>query len=129
MLYSTYRFETRGVGIISNTQIMKDTYIGNCASKFETITKQNRIIYDGWVETNPLGRYINHNRKPNCKVILDGDFIKLYSISDIDRWEELTINYLDMGCLLKIPEELRKKIGNKDFDYIPEVIKVETKLI
>jgi hypothetical protein len=44
-------------------------------------------------------------------------------------WEELTINYSDMGNLLKIPETLRKKIGNRDFDYIPEVIKVETKLI
>jgi hypothetical protein len=129
MLYSTYRFKTRGVGIISNTQIIKDTYIGNCGSKFETITKESRIIYDGWIETNPLGRYINHNRASNCKVILDGDFIKLYSITNIDMWEELTINYSDMGNLLKIPETLRKKIGNRDFDYIPEVIKVETKLI
>lgn len=129
MQYTVYRFKTRGVGIISNTQIIKDSYIGNCASKFEPITKENRVIYDDWVETNPLGRYINHNRTPNCKVILDGDFIKLYSMTNIDRWEELTINYLDMGRLLKIPEELKKKIGNKDFDYIPEVIKVETKLI
>lgn len=129
MIYSTYRFKTRGVGIISNTQIIKDTYIGNCASKFETITKQSRMMNDGWVETKPLGRYINHNRTPNCKLILDGDFIKLYSIINIDMWEELTMNYFDMAHLLKLSEDLIKKFGIKDFDYIPEVIKVETKLI
>jgi hypothetical protein len=43
MIYFRYRFNTRGVGIVSNSQIVKDTYIGNCASKFETITKENRI--------------------------------------------------------------------------------------
>jgi hypothetical protein len=129
MLYSTYKFKTRGIGIISNTKILKDTYIGNCASKFEPIRKESRLIYNGWIEINPLGRYINHNRTPNCKVIIDGDFIKLYSTIDIDMWEELTINYLDMGNLLEIPETLKKKIGNRDFDYIPEIIKVKTKLI
>jgi hypothetical protein len=129
MIYTRYRFKTRGVGIISNTQIIKDTYIGNCASKFETITKESRIIYDGWIETTPLGRYMNHNRNPNCKVILDGDLIKVYSIINIEMWEELTINYLDMAHLLKLPENLVKKFGIIDFDYIPETIKIETKLI
>jgi hypothetical protein len=129
MLYSKYKFKTRGIGIISNTQIIKDTYIGNCASKFENITKENRIIYNEWIETNPLGRYINHNRNPSCKLILDGDTIKLYSINNIDMWEELTINYLDMARLIELPENLIKKFGIKDFEYITEIIKVDTKLI
>jgi len=129
MIYFRYRFNTRGVGIVSNTQIVKDTYIGNCASKFETITKENRIIYNGWIETNPLGRYINHNRTPNCKVILDGDTVKLYSINNIDMWEELTVNYLDFANVIEMPENFLEKFGIRDFDYIPETIKVETKLI
>lgn len=129
MIYFRYRFNTRGVGIVSNTQIVKDTYIGNCASKFETITKENRIIYNGWIETNPLGRYINHNRTPNCKVILDGDTVKLYSMNNIDIWEELTVNYLDFANVIEMPENLLEKFGIRDFDYIPETIKVETKLI
>jgi hypothetical protein len=108
---------------------VKDTYIGNCASKFETITKENRIIYNGWIETNPLGRYINHNRTPNCKVILDGDTVKLYSINNIDMWEELTVNYLDFANVIEMPENFLEKFGIRDFDYIPETIKVETKLI
>jgi hypothetical protein len=129
MFYSRYRFKTRGIGIISNTQIKKGTYIGNCASKFENITKESRLIYDGWIETNPLGRYINHNRNPNCKVILDGDTIKLYSMNDIDMWEELTVNYLDFANVLEIPENLIKKFGIQDFEYITEIIKVDIKLI
>jgi hypothetical protein len=44
-------------------------------------------------------------------------------------WEELTINYLDMAHLIKLPENLIKKFEIKDFDYIAEIIKVETKLI
>jgi len=128
-MYLTHNFKTRGVGVISSIPILKNTYIGNYFSKTEMITNQSRAIYDGWVETNPLGRYINHKSDSNCKVILDGNFIKLYSIQDIKKWEELTINYMDIIKLINLPNSIIKKYNIVDFEYIDEQISITSNLI
>lgn len=129
MIYSKYNFETRGIGIISNDIILKDTFIGNYLSKSEMVSNESRAIYDGWVETNPLGRYINHNKNFNCKLKIEGDIIQLYTICDVNKWEELTINYLDIIPLINLPENLVKKYQIKDYDYITEEIKIKNTLI
>jgi len=128
-MYIKYNFKTRGVGIISSIPILKNQYIGNYLSKTELITNQSRALYDGWVETNPLGRYLNHNREFNCQLKLNGDVIKLYSLKDINKWEELTINYLDIVNLINLPDELIQKYQIKDYDYIIEKIEIKSNII
>ena len=115
--------------MISIIPILKNTYIGNYLSKTEIITNQSRAIYDGWIETNPLGRYINHNPIPNCEVLLDGEFIKLYSIKDIKKHEELTIDYIEMSRVVGLPDFLIKKYSITNYSYIDEPILVNFSLI
>jgi hypothetical protein len=128
-MYSKYNFKTRGIGMISIIPILKNTYIGNYLSKTEIITNQSRAIYDGWIETNPLGRYINHNSTPNCRLIKDENYIKLYSIRDIEKWEELTVDYLNMTKVINLPEQLIKKYSIINYPYIDEPIVVVSSLI
>lgn len=128
-MYLKYNFKTRGVGLISSSFISKNKYIGNYLSRNETITNESRAIYNGWIETNPLGRYLNHNKNSNCIVKLDGDFIKLYSKTDINKSEELTINYLDVIKLIELPENIIKKYQIQDYEYVTEIIQVKNSLI
>ena len=121
-MFAKYNFDSRGIGIISTQIIPKGTTIGNYFSKDEDITEEDRIIYNGWVETNPLGRYINHNRDNNCDLLLSGDTIKLVTNRDIRLHEELTVNYLHIIKAINLPDELVKKYDIKDFDYVDEII-------
>jgi hypothetical protein len=128
-MFKKYNFESRGIGIISSTSITSNTFIGNYFTKSETISTESRLIYEGWVETNPLGRYLNHNRIPNCNLELDGDAIKIYTNRDINQFEELTINYLDIIKIIELPMRLINKYGVFDFDYIEEKVIIKQNLI
>lgn len=128
-MYLKYNFKTRGIGIISSVDILKNTYIGNYFSKTELITNQSRAIYNGWIETNPLGRYINHNSNYNCRIIEDGNFIKLYYICDIKKFEEITINYLHISDIIQLPDYLIKKYSIINYNYINEPIIINSSLI
>jgi hypothetical protein len=124
-----YNFESRGIGIISSKPISYNTFIGNYFSKFEPITIDSRLIYDGWVETNPLGRYLNHNRIPNCNLLLNNDVIEIYTNKDINKFEELTVNYMDVISLIELPIRLTNKYGVYDFDYINEEVIINKSLL
>ena len=121
-MFAKYYFESRGLGMISTTPIPAKTQIGTYFTKGESVTDENRLIYDGWVESNPLGRYINHNRNNNCDLYLSGDEIKLVTNRDIRMHEELTVNYLHIIKAINLPEELVKKYDIRDFDYVEEII-------
>lgn len=128
-MFRKYNFKSRGVGIISSKLIPSNTFIGNYFTKTETITTESRLIYEGWVETNPLGRYLNHNRISNCNLILDNNVIKIYSNKDINQFEELTVNYLDVIKIIELPIRLTNKYGVYDFDYTEEEIIIKQDLI
>ena len=128
-MYIKYNFKTRGVGIISSIPILKNQYIGNYLSKTEPITNQSRALYDGWVETNPLGRYINHSPNPTCRLEYHETSIKLYSTRYLNKWEELTIDYLEIIKLINLPEHLIKKYSIINYEYIEEPISVTSSLI
>ncbi len=128
-MFKKHNFKSRGIGIISSISIPVDTFIGNYFTKSETISTESRLIYEGWVETNPLGRYLNHNRTPNCNLELDGDSIKIYTNRDINQFEELTINYLDVIKIIELPIRLTNKYGVFDFDYIEEDVIIKQNLI
>ncbi len=128
-MFKTYKFNSRGIGIISSKIIPINTLIGNYFTKKEPITSESRLIYEGWIETNPLGRYLNHNRTPNCNLILNNDIIEIYTNREIYVFEELTVNYLDVIDIIKLPIRLKNKYGIYDFDYIEEEIVIKKDLI
>lgn len=47
---------------------------------------------DGYSRT-PLGGFFNHSNNPNCKVVHEGEFIFLETISEIKSGDELTAFY------------------------------------
>ena len=123
-MFTKYNFESRGLGIIATTEIPAQTHIGSYFTKSESVTDENRMIYDGWIETNPLGRYMNHNRDNNCDLYLSGDVIKLVTNRNVRLHEELTVNYLHIIKAINLPEELVRKYDIRDFDYVEEIINI-----
>jgi len=47
---------------------------------------------NGYIRT-PLGGFFNHSENPNCEAYIDGRYIKLKSLKDIKKDEELTAFY------------------------------------
>jgi len=129
MIYSFYNFRTRGVGLISNKFIPKSTFIGNYFVKKELIGPTDRFIYNDWYETNPLGRYLNHNKNNNCDFILLDNTVRIISNKDINKNEEITVNYLSAVKCIEIPSEICEEYGIKDFEYINEKIEISNKLL
>ena len=121
-MFKKHKFNSRGIGIVTTTEIVSDMYVGDYFTKFEPITFQSRLIYDGWVETNPLGRYLNHNKLSNCRLLLDGDVIRIFTNTKIQQFEELTINYFEVADLIKLPKTLIDKYSIIDYEYIEEPI-------
>jgi hypothetical protein len=128
-MFKRYKFNSRGIGIISSKVIPFNTLVGNYFTKKEPITNESRLIYEGWIETNPLGRYLNHNRTPNCNLILKNDTIQIYTNREISVFEELTVNYLDVINIIELPIRLKNKYGIYDFDYIEEEVVIKQDLI
>lgn len=128
-MYCLYNFKTRGIGVISDININADTLIGNYISKNEIISSQSRLIWDGWIETNPLGRYINHNSNSNLYCVKKNNIIQVYSKYEIDKDTELTVNYMEIIKLINLPHELAVSYKIIDFDYIEEKIVINKSII
>ena len=77
--------EVHGQGLFTNKDILADTELGI------THVKDSRF-QDGYVRT-PLGGFFNHSEDPNCEAYIDKEFIKLKTIKDIKKNEELTAFY------------------------------------
>lgn len=128
-MYCLYNFKTRGIGVISTININADTLIGNYISKNETISSQSRLIWDGWIETNPLGRYINHNSNSNLYCVKKNNIIQIYSKYEIDKDTELTVNYIEIIKLINLPHELAVSYKIINFDYIEEKVVINKSII
>ena len=48
---------------------------------------------DGYIRT-PLGGFFNHSETPNCRVVIEGDYIKLETLTNITAGDELTATYI-----------------------------------
>jgi hypothetical protein len=129
MVYSFYKFNTRGIGIISNKFIVKDTFVGVYCRKDNHFLTIGRYIYDGWFEAPPLGRYINHNADSNLYFLKKDSVIELYTKSNIEKYCELTINYIELSQLLNMPDNLIALYGIMDFNYINENIIITKKIL
>lgn len=117
--FKIVNFPDRGKGLIVEDTILPGTVIGIYLSKDLKPIVEGRVCYGNWIESIPLGRYINHNRIPNCNVTLDGNNISLVSNNVIDYNEEITVNYIEVAELIKVPKDQYDKYGIKDFDYTP----------
>ena len=47
---------------------------------------------DGYIRT-PLGGFFNHSEDPNCEAYIEGRYIKLKTIKEVKKYEELTAHY------------------------------------
>lgn len=124
-----HQFKTRGIGLITTHPIQKNTYIGNYLEKNLPVTNETRVLINGWIETNPFGRYLNHNSNSNLYFILKEDKVELYSKYDIKEYTELTVSYVDFVKLVNIPESFKNKFNIIDFEYIEEDVKIKKQII
>lgn len=77
--------EIHGLGLYTNESIDRGVNLG--------VSHVHHHKYlNGYIRT-PLGGFINHSKKPNCKLADFGDEMHLYTLRDIKEGEELTLLY------------------------------------
>ena len=74
-----------GMGLYAREDIKKGCELG-----ITHVSDPN--FENGYIRT-PLGGFFNHSEDPNCEAYIDGRYIKLKSIRDIKKDEELTAFY------------------------------------
>ena len=77
--------EVHGLGLFAVEKIEANTIFGI------THVKDDRFS-DGYIRT-PLGGFFNHSDKPNTKIIDDGEYLRLITISDINIGDEILATY------------------------------------
>ena len=77
--------DIEGLGLFCVTKINKGHSLG--ISHVEDSRFPNRYI------RTPLGGFVNHNNKPNCKTVKINGYKYLTTVKDIDPGEELTLKY------------------------------------
>ena len=77
--------EIDGHGLFTNKDLSPDVELGISHVKDER-------FQNGHVRT-PLGGFYNHSEEPNCEAYAEKDFIKLKTIKEIKKDEELTVSY------------------------------------
>ena len=125
-MFKLYKFKSRGIGVISTNLIPKNSVIGNYLENPSNHNTLVRHIYNGWFETPMFGRYINHNKNPNCDLILKSDRIEIISNKDILPNQEITVNYFDVVEMLEMPIDVVKRHQIANFNYIEEDIEKKT---
>ena len=77
--------DIHGAGLFANEDIPAEVVIG--------ITHiYDQDFEDDYIRT-PLGGFINHSDKPNCKLIDEDDYKRLTAIKHIEAGTELTVKY------------------------------------
>ena len=77
--------DIEGLGLFCVTKISKGHSLG--ISHVEDSRFPNRYI------RTPLGGFVNHIKKPNCKTVKINGYKYLTTVKDIDPGEELTLKY------------------------------------
>tara|TARA_R110000850_G_scaffold181992_1_gene307391 strand:- start:228 stop:515 length:288 start_codon:yes stop_codon:yes gene_type:complete len=72
----------QGLGLFATKTILKNTDLGMI-----------HFYYGELVIRTPLGGFINHSLKPNCKKLNLEDEWHLKTLKDINKGEELTLTY------------------------------------
>ena len=77
--------DIEGLRLFCVTKISKGHSLG--ISHVEDSRFPNRYI------RTPLGGFVNHNKKPNCKTVKINGYKYLTTVKDINPGEELTLKY------------------------------------
>ena len=84
---------------------MKNIYVGNSnihgrgifttdELKERDIVGVSHVSYDRvWYQVFPIGIFYNHSIKPNCIIRADGNVNLVVANGDIEKDEELTVDY------------------------------------
>lgn len=106
MIFNFYYDEVKGVCIVTSLNIEKGTTIGTYLLKEGRLIKDCIELVDGWIETYPLGRYLNHSTNPNLEFNYLKDSVELVANRHIKANEELTVDYSEIKKALKIPNKI-----------------------
>jgi hypothetical protein len=90
---------TKGKSLFSNRSFKKGEEVGKYLSKTKTLN--GRQIDNFW-ETDVIGRYANHSSKPNTKAIRKNGEVFLTAVRDINKDEEITLNYSSIEKMLGV---------------------------
>ena len=79
---------------ISNSLIHGRGVFTTDALKEGDIIGVSHVTYNrDWYQVVPIGLFYNHSSKPNCIIKTEDDINLLVTIQDIDKDEELTVDY------------------------------------
>lgn len=98
-MYKLGASKIHGIGVIAESFISKGVVVDD--------------VVLNYVVTPHFGRWINHSRQPNCKMVQDGTSLRwvLVTMRDISSGEELTVNYWDTPSFIAKPDKLGIKEG------------------
>lgn len=128
-MFTFHRFKSRGIGLVATQNIKQGTFLGDYYSKIINVTSNTRHVYNGWIETYPLGRFLNHNPSCNLELVLKKNRVELFTAEDILENTELTVNYLSAANLINLPEHLRIDYHFQDFQFLEETLNFSKNLI
>lgn len=106
MMFNFHFDKVKGVCIVTSLNIEKGTTIGTYLLKEGRLIKDCIELVDGWIETYPLGRYLNHSTSPNLEFNYLQDSVELVANRHIEANEELTVDYSEIKKALKIPNKI-----------------------
>jgi SET domain-containing protein len=102
-LYYIEEVPKKGMSLFSNKDVKKGEEVGKLLSKTKTLNGRPiwQIEEKLW-ETDVIGRYINHSSKPNTKASVRDGEVFLIAVRDINKDEEITINYSSIEKMLGV---------------------------
>lgn len=118
-MYKTSSIVHKGVGIVASKEIKEGTFLGVYFKKDIELIKDCSYVFNGWIETYPLGRYLNHSFSPNLSFEITNCEVQLYTNIAVSRETELTVDYLKLKNLLFIPDSVISKRAVDEFLYKP----------
>ena len=94
---------TKGKSLFSNRSFNKGEEVGKLLSKTPTLNGRPiwQIEEKLW-ETDVIGRFINHSSKPNTKAIKKNGEVILIAVRDIDKDQEVTLEYGSIEKMLGV---------------------------
>ena len=105
----------KGTGVFTNRDYRQEELVG---SYLENIpNKVGRQITDTLWESDTLGRFCNHSEKANTSLVKTESGFVLYANRDIEKGDELTVNYYAVEFKLGIPRgsNVSRAFVSKDY--------------
>lgn len=98
--YTVKQSPVHGKGIFSNTYLSPNVNLGTAMY----LKNKKQPWIDKNVIRTDLGKYVNHSKFPNIKMIKEDNIINYITIKDIQRNEELFIDYNNFDFDGDIPD-------------------------